>query len=104
LLKTKHEKSEATKRLTLRQYALPAYLGPQDAIGELDQSLKLIYRVCEHLKSGRVLWDVNTIVRKTLERTFEKARKLGKIKYNPIAATDALKHEPVAKDTSHRTV
>jgi len=55
------------------------------------------------LNPGRVLLDGKYNRPQTLERTvLKRARKLGKIKYNPIAATDALKHEPVAKDTSHR--
>jgi integrase len=41
---------------------------------------------------------VNKLIRKYLSGPFEKARKLGKIKYNPIAATDPLEREEHVKD------
>lgn len=101
-LKTKQEKSEATRKAyaqAVRDFL--AYLGPQGCHRRLESITEVDIRgFAEHLKSGaRSPGTVNTIVRKHLSGPFEKARKLGKIKYNPIAATDALKHEQVAKDT-----
>ena len=77
------------------------YLGPQGCYRRLESITEIDIRCfAEHLKSGaRSPGTVNTIVRKHLSGPFEKARKLGKIKYNPIGATDPLKHEQVAKDT-----
>ncbi len=101
-LKTKEEKSEATRKAysqAVRDFL--AYLGPQGCYRRLESITEIDIRCfAEHLKSGaRSPGTVNTIVRKHLSGPFEKARKLGKIKYNPIAATDPLKHEQVAKDT-----
>jgi integrase len=100
-LMTKQEKSEATRKAysqAVRDFL--AYLGPQGCHRRLESITEFDIRgFAEHLKSGaRSSGTVNTIVRKHLSGPFEKARKLGKIKYNPIAATDALKHEAVAKD------
>jgi integrase len=101
-LKTKQEKSEATRKAysqAVRDFL--AYLGPQGCYRRLESITEIDIRCfAEHLKSGaRSPGTVNTIVRKHLSGPFEKARKLGKIKYNPIGATDPLKHEQVAKDT-----
>jgi integrase len=41
---------------------------------------------------------VNKLIRKYLSGPFEKARKLGKIRYNPIAGTDPLETEEHVKD------
>ena len=49
------------------------------------------------LKSGRSPGTVTKLVRKYLNGAFEKARKLGKIRYNPITATDPLQHETIVK-------
>jgi integrase len=50
------------------------------------------------LKEGRSASTVNKLVRKYLSGAFEKARKLGKIKYNPVAATDPLPNDSNVKD------
>jgi integrase len=50
------------------------------------------------LKEGRSASTVNKLVRKYLSGAFEKARKLGKIKYNPVAATDPLPSDSTVKD------
>jgi integrase len=51
------------------------------------------------LKEGRSPGTVTKLVRKYLNGAFEKARKLGKIRYNPISATDPLQHEGIVKQT-----
>jgi integrase len=51
------------------------------------------------LKSGRSPGTVTKLVRKYLNGAFEKARKTGKIRYNPIAATDPLQHDGIVKQT-----
>jgi integrase len=67
---------------------------PLDAVTEDD-----INRFVDHLRSdGRSVSTVNKIVRKYVSGAFEKARKFGKIKYNPVMATDPLKDDAVAKD------
>jgi integrase len=54
----------------------------------------------EHLlKEGRSPGTVTKLVRKYLNGAFEKARKQGKIRYNPISATDPLQHEGIVKQT-----
>lgn len=65
---------------------------PLDAITERD-----IDQYVDHLLKTRSAGTVNKLVRKYLSGAFEKARKLGKIKYNPVAATDPLKHRGIAK-------
>jgi integrase len=53
----------------------------------------------DHLREdGRSAGTINKLVRKYLSGAFEKARKLGKISYNPIAATDPLQHEGIVKE------
>jgi integrase len=67
---------------------------PLDAVTEDD-----INKFVDHLRSdGRSVSTVNKIVRKYVSMAFEKARKLGKIKYNPVMATDPLKDDAVTKD------
>jgi integrase len=51
------------------------------------------------LKSGRSPGTVTKLVRKYLNGAFEKARKLGKIRYNPVSATDPLQYETAVKQT-----
>jgi integrase len=72
----------------------PRQNGPLDAVTERD-----IDRFIDHLKKGgRGAGTINKLVRKYLSGAFEKARKLGKIKYNPVAATDSLEHRSIVKD------
>jgi integrase len=67
---------------------------PLDSVTEDD-----INRFVEHLRSdGRSVSTVNKIVRKYVSAAFNKALKLGKIKYNPVMATDPLPADAVAKD------
>jgi site-specific recombinase XerD len=50
-------------------------------------------------KDGRAPSTINKLVRKHLSAVFEKARKLGKIRYNPVAATEPEKNEFSTKGT-----
>jgi integrase len=68
---------------------------PLDSVTEED-----INKFVDHLRSdGRSATTVNKIVRKYVSATFNKALKLGKIKYNPVMATDPLKADASTKDT-----
>jgi integrase len=101
-LTTKQEKSEATRKAYSQAVqSFLAYLGAKGSHRRLESITETDIRgFVEHLKAqGRSAGTVNTVVRKHLSGPFEKARKLGKIKYNPIAATDPLKHEAAVKDT-----
>jgi integrase len=49
-------------------------------------------------KDGRSAGTINKLVRNYLSGAFEKARKLGKIKYNPIAATDPLPNDSTLRE------
>jgi len=67
---------------------------PIESITEKD-----INAFVDHLrKDGRSASTINKLVRQYLSGAFEKARKLGKIKYNPITATDALPNDSSVKD------
>ena len=67
---------------------------PLEAVTETD-----IDAFVNHLrKDHRSASTVNKLVRKYLSGAFEKARKLGKIKYNPIAVTDPLPSDSTVKD------
>jgi integrase len=48
---------------------------------------------------GRSASTINKLVRKFLSVPFEKARKTGQIKYNPVMATSAEKAESLSRDT-----
>jgi integrase len=53
----------------------------------------------DHLKKdGRSASTINKLVRKYLSGAFEKARKLGKIRYNPVSGTDPLPDDSTVKD------
>jgi integrase len=67
---------------------------PIESINEKD-----INAFVDHLrKDGRSASTINKLVRQYISGAFEKARKLGKIKYNPIAATDPLPNDSSVKD------
>ena len=67
---------------------------PIESITERD-----INAFINHLqKDGHSGTTINKLARQYLSGAFEKARKLGKIKYNPIAATDALPNDSIVKD------
>jgi len=68
--------------------------GPLESISERD-----IDGFIDHLTAGgRGAGTINKLVRKYLSGAFEKARKLGKIKYNPVMATDPLEHKGIVKE------
>jgi integrase len=72
----------------------PRANAPLESVTERD-----IDRFIDHLvKGGRGGGTINKLVRKYLSGAFEKARKLGKIKYNPVMATDAVEHEGIHKE------
>ena len=50
-------------------------------------------------KDGRSAGTINKLVRKYLSAPFEKARKVGKIRFNPVMATAPENSESVEKDT-----
>ena len=99
-LKGKRNISQATRagyEQAVREFL--AFLGlranaPIESITEKD-----IDAFVDHLrKDGRSAVTVNKLVRLYLSGAFEKARKLGKIKYNPVAATDPLQKDSNSKD------
>jgi integrase len=51
------------------------------------------------VKSDRGSVTINKLVRKFLSSPFEKARRTGKIKYNPVHGTSPLRTEAKAKET-----
>jgi integrase len=67
---------------------------PIDSITERD-----IDGFVDHLqKDGRSASTINKLVRKYLSGAFNKALKLGKIRYNPVAGTDPLPDDSTVKD------
>jgi integrase len=76
------------------------FMGPQRAKAPLESVTERdIDRFIDHLtKGGRGGGTINKLVRKYLSGAFEKARKLGKIKYNPVMATDAVEHKGIVKE------
>ena len=50
-------------------------------------------------KDGRSASTINKLVRKYLSAPFEKARKIGKLRFNPVMATSPEKSESLSKDT-----
>ena len=73
--------------------------GPLESISERD-----IDGFIDHLTAGgRGAGTINKLVRKYLSGAFEKARKLGKIKYNPVMATDPLEHKASQRAVHART-
>jgi integrase len=101
-LSSKDQVSEATRlayEQTVREFK--AYLGE----GGIKRRLETISETdirgfIRHLRSeGRSAGTINKLVRKYLSVPFEKARKLGKIKINPVMATDPEKVEVVSRHT-----
>jgi integrase len=76
------------------------YLGPNGATRRLEsiteRDIESFIRVLR--KDGRAPATINKL-RKYISQPFEKARKLGKIKYNPVAATSPEKTDSTAKET-----
>jgi integrase len=50
-------------------------------------------------KEGRCAATINKLVRKYLSAPFEKARKIGKLRFNPVMATSPEKSESLVKET-----
>jgi integrase len=74
------------------------FLGPRTTAALDSITEKDIEAFVDYLREdGRSAGTINKLVRKYLSGAFEKARKLGKIRYNPIAATDPLQHEGIVK-------
>jgi integrase len=72
----------------------PRRNAPLESISERD-----IDKFIDHMrKGGRGSGTINKLVRKYLSGAFEKARKLGKIKYNPVMGTDSLEHKSIVKE------
>jgi integrase len=101
-LASKEQVSAATRTAytqTTREFK--AYLGPQgikrrlETIGEAD----IRGFVGGLRRDGRSAGTINKIVRQHLSIPFEKARKLGKIRFNPVMTTDPEKVETVTKHT-----
>jgi integrase len=76
------------------------FLGPQGQRRSLESITERdIERFVRQLvESGRSPVTVNKLVRKYLSAPFEKARKTGKIKYNPVHGTAPLKTETLPKE------
>jgi integrase len=101
-LVSKDQVSERTKNAyqqIVREFL--AFLGPQGANRRLEaiteQDIEAFVRLLR--TDGRSASTINKLVRKYLSVPFEKARKLGKIRYNPVMATEALKAESLSKGT-----
>jgi integrase len=78
-----------------------AYLGPRGATRRLESiSEKDIRGFTAQLRAeGRSPCTVNKLVRKYLSCPFTKAQRLGKIRFNPVIATEAEKFESARRDT-----
>jgi integrase len=78
-----------------------AYLGPRGASRRLDsiegKDIEGFVRLMR--KEGRAPSTINKIVRKYLSAPFEKARKAGTIRFNPVATTAPEQTEASDKDT-----
>ena len=77
------------------------FLGPAGMLRRLDSiTVTDIERFIAKLRSdGRSASTINKLVRKFLSVPFEKARKTGQIRYNPIMATAPEKAESLSRDT-----
>jgi integrase len=77
------------------------YLGPRGAHRRLDsiktEDIEGFIQLMR--KDGRAPSTINKIVRKYLSAPFEKARKAGTIRFNPVATTSPEQTETCAKDT-----
>ena len=78
-----------------------AYLGERGRMRRLDSittaDIEGFVRVLR--KDGRSAATINKLTRKYLSAPFEKARKIGKIRFNPVMATAPEKAESFEKDT-----
>jgi integrase len=100
-LASKEQVSDATRAgYTQAVNEFLEYLGPTGGNRRLEAITEIHIRgFVSHLrKSGVSPSTINKLVRKYLSVPFEKARKLGKIKFNPVMATDPEKADQVARD------
>jgi integrase len=101
-IESKQNTSPATRRAYKQAVSeFVAFLGPQrqhcslEAITEAD-----IRAFAAALRAdGRSASTVNKLVRKYLSAAFEKARRQGKIKFNPVIATDPQQAQSAQRDT-----
>jgi integrase len=98
----KEQVSPATRQAytqTTREFK--AYLGEQGCHRRLESITEADIRgfVALLRAEGRSAGTINKIVRKHLAIPFEKARKLGKIRFNPVMLLDPEKVEAVSKHT-----
>jgi integrase len=91
---------------TLAGYAQAAhefleYLGPKGAAQRLEAITEADIEgfIGVLRRSGRSASTINKLVRKYLSAPFEKARRTGKIRYNPIAGTSPEKVDALEKET-----
>ena len=101
-LASKEQVSSATRTAytqTIREFK--AFLGPQGCKRRLDSITEADIRSFVTLlrSEGRSAGTINKVVRKCLSVPFEKARKLGRIKFNPVMLLDPEKVESVVKHT-----
>ena len=99
---SKNKVSERTKsayQQTVREFL--AFLGPQGSNRRLEsiteREIEAFIRLLR--TDGRSASTINKLVRKYLSTPFERARKLGKIRYNPVMATKPEKAESLTKET-----
>jgi len=78
-----------------------AYLGPEEEHRPLEAITEADIRGFAALlrKEGRSPNTINKLVRKYLSVPFEKARRQGKIKFNPVIATDPEQADSAQRDT-----
>jgi site-specific recombinase XerD len=101
-LTSKEQVSAATRlayEQTVREFK--AFLGEQGCRRRLESITEADIRgfVALLRSEGRSAGTINKLVRKYLSVPFEKARKLGKIKFNPVMLLDPEKVESVARHT-----
>jgi integrase len=102
-LKSKEGQVSASTHLSYRQVTREflAFLGPAQALRRLDSiGVTDIERFVASLRAdGRSGSTINKLVRKFLSAAFEKARKTGLIKFNPVMATTPERASALSRDT-----
>jgi integrase len=101
-LSSKEQVSEATRlgyEQAVREFL--EYLGSLGLTRRLEAITEGDIRgfIIKLREEGRSAGTINKLVRKYLSVPFEKARKLGKIRFNPVMATDPEKVDSVTRDT-----
>jgi Phage integrase, N-terminal SAM-like domain len=102
-LKSKEGQVSASTHLAYEQIVREflEFLGSAGSLRRLDSiGVTDIERFVASLRAGgRSGGTINKLVRKFLSAAFEKARKTGQIKFNPIMATSPERAESLARDT-----